>query len=148
MRSLEATKEYNRAYDELEKHIYNEKNYERNLDRAVDGLIKENPDILNYRTKEELKNWYRYDDGDQNEHGIFETFVRDNPNNSFVKTYTKAEKNDFEAGRELKSAASNYAKKYLGSYGDLKLSELGGSNSNVTAGERMTYIILRDLYKS
>ena len=94
-------------------HIYDNKEvYEKWLDKAVDNYMKtysKNPG----GTRDEIKDWYRYDDGDQNEHGVFETYIRES-GEPLAKKYSDSENHLAKLQSDLRKETDRMADSILG----------------------------------
>lgn len=118
--------------DELEKHIYNNQEiYDKYLDKAVDSYVKEfmrNPPQYYKdrpeKIREDVKNAYKYDDLDQGDYGVFETYVRLNKSDNIVKNYESAVKQSVEANKNLIRSSKKYASEFLGEYGSYPIEPL------------------------
>lgn len=132
--------EADRRYEKLENDFYKDKKlYEEYLNKAVDArMASMNPDI-DLWTRDEVYDWYRYDDGDQGTYSSLELFKKsDHP---LAQRLNDAERQQVKAQKELTDISEHYAKEFLGAYGDQKLLNIHGLNSVITAQQRLAAIL-------
>ena len=97
-----------------------------------------NPDI-DLWTRDEVYDWYRYDDGDKGTYSSLELFKKsDHP---LAQRLNDAERQQVKAQKELTDISEHYAKEFLGAYGDQKLLNIHGLNSVITAQQRLAAIL-------
>lgn len=114
-----------KTHEELYKHIYNNPNtYEKWLDKAVEKRMRDMDPDLDLWTKEEVKSWYRNDDGDQGDYGVFETYIHGNSKDPLVVNYRNAVSDSVRANKKLLSASKDYANIMLGEFKDLPIQNL------------------------
>lgn len=122
-KAAEASKEFDGVRDELDNYIFdNEKRYEKWLNKAVDNYMRdENPDEK-YGSREDIYNWFKYDDGDQNERGTIETYLRESKE-PMAKKYLDAENKSASAYSELRKKADSVANDILGDGPDTNMNK-------------------------
>ena len=107
------SKKHDAAEEQLMDHVYNNKEvYEKWLNKAVDNYMRDYADDPG-GTREQIYNWFKYDDGDQNEHGVFETYVRESGDKA-AKDYKKLDNDYWKANSDLFQKAQNAASDILG----------------------------------
>ncbi len=111
----EAEKEYD---NKMEEYYNDKKTYEKYVNKAVDNYM----DVLNRTgnkyslTREQVYDWFRYDDGDQGERSSIELFKKSNEPKA--KEFAKTEAAFNKASDELYKASTEYADQFLGEYGN------------------------------
>lgn len=130
---------YRKADQELIKQedaFYNDrKTYEKYLNKAVNNFMKEvGPD---WGTRQEVYDWFKYDDGDQGERSSIELYKR-SPEG---KKLAQAEKRAGETYKAYSDACKKYASEYLGSYGDKNISAYGDWQRNIAS--RLSDFVMR-----
>lgn len=112
----------------------NPQTYEKWLNICVDRFMKDNNPDEKYGSREDIYNWYKYDDGDQNERGTFETFTRESKD-PVASKYRELEKESILRSRKLNDASKELAKDILGeSTGDT-------DGRGISAEFWMTYLL-------
>ena len=134
------SKDADDAYDKQIKAFFRDRKlYEKYLNKAVDYAYKNKKDFRESGwTRDEVYDWYRYDDGDQGDHSSVEMFKRSGDKRG--KALAEAEKKQWESYIDLQDSAREFAKDFLGEYGD-KVITRNEFNWQTTVSSRVADII-------
>ena len=119
----EASKEFSDIQDELDNYIWDNKDrHEKWLNRAVDNFMRDENADEHMGSREDIYNWFKYDDGDQNERGTFETYIRES-GEPMAKKYTDAESKLNKAYSDLRKKADSIADDIYGDGPDTNMNK-------------------------
>ena len=119
----EASKEFSDIQDELDNYIWDNKDlHEKWLNKAVDNFMRDENADEHMGSREDIYNWFKYDDGDQNERGTFETYIRES-GEPMAKKYTDAESKLNKAYSDLRKKADSIANDIYGDGSDTNMNK-------------------------
>ena len=135
-----AVKDATDDYSEKVEAFYNDKKlYEKYLMKAVNYAYEKEGLKDRGWNRDELYDWYKYDDGDQGDHSSIEMFKRSDDKRG--KALAEAEEREWNAHKDLIDSSKNFAKEFLGEYGDTVISRGSLIPYQSTVSQRVADII-------